>query len=59
MIISSESHEALHEESRHVSICGDSNTALTKLSLKKTIFSYTQPVGFGRPAYLHACFAGP
>ena len=19
----------------------------------------TQPVGFGKPAYLHACFAGP
>jgi hypothetical protein len=21
--------------------------------------NYTQPVGFGNPAYLHACFAGP
>jgi hypothetical protein len=21
--------------------------------------SYTQPVGFGNPAYLHPCFAGP
>jgi|GEM_PF-3118021 len=20
---------------------------------------YTQPVGFGKPAYLHACLAGP
>ena len=24
-----------------------------------TIIAYTQPVGFGSPAYLHACFAGP
>ncbi len=21
--------------------------------------TYTQPVGFGKPAYLQACFAGP
>ncbi len=38
-------------------IRGDFHPEVFRLRYK--LKAYTQPVGFGRPAYLHACLPGP